>query len=86
MTAVAALQLVDQGLLDLDIPVGKYLPDYPNTTVRDSVTAFQLLTHTAGLNNFVVDDFKDMGKLNLKAPKEYLPLFASKPLLFTPGL
>ncbi len=30
MTAVAALQLVDKGLLDLDTPVGEYLPDYPN--------------------------------------------------------
>tara|TARA_E500000318_G_scaffold104978_1_gene111436 strand:- start:559 stop:1698 length:1140 start_codon:yes stop_codon:yes gene_type:complete len=85
MTAVASLQLVDQGLLDLDTPIGKYLPDYPNITVRDSVTAFQLLTHTSGLNNFLVDDFKDMGKLNLKALKDYLPLFASKPLLFSPG-
>ena len=85
MTAVAALQLVDNGLLDLDAPLGKYLPDYPNQTVRDSVTSYQLLTHTAGLNNFLVDDFKDMGKLNLKATKDYLSLFASKPLLFTPG-
>lgn len=85
MTAVAALQLVDNGLLDLDAPLGKYLPDYPNQTVRDSVTSYQLLTHTTGLNNFLVDDFKDMGKLNLKATKDYLPLFASKPLLFTSG-
>lgn len=85
MTAVATLQLVEKGLLDLDVPVGKYLPDYPNTTVRDSVTAYQLLTHTSGLNNFLVDDFKDMGKLNLKALKDYLVLFASKPLLFAPG-
>lgn len=85
MTAVAALQLVDKGLLDLDVPVGRYLPDYPNQTVRDSVTAYQLLTHTAGLNNFLVDDFKDMGKLNLKSLQDYLPLFASKPLLFAPG-
>lgn len=85
MTAVATLQLVDKGLLDLDVPVGKYLPDYPNASVRDSVTAYQLLTHTAGLNNFLVDNFKDIGKLNLRALKDYLPLFASKPLLFTPG-
>jgi CubicO group peptidase (beta-lactamase class C family) len=85
MTAVAALQLVDKGLLDLDTPVGEYLPDYPNHRVRDSVTTYQLLTHTSGLNNFLVDDFKDMGKLNLKDTKDYLPLFASKPLLFTPG-
>lgn len=85
MTAVATLQLVDKGLLDLDVPIGQYLPKYPNQTVRDSVTAYQLLTHTAGLNNFLVGDFMEMGKLNLKVPKDYLPLFAEEPLLFSPG-
>ncbi len=85
MTAASTLQLVDRGLLDLDVPVGKYLPDYPNKTVRDSVTAYQLLTHTSGLNNFLVDDFKSMGKLNLREVKDYLPLFSSKPLMFSPG-
>lgn len=85
MTAVAALQLADKGLLDLDSPIGKYLPDFPNIAVRDSVTAFQLLTHTSGLNNFLVDDFKDIGKLNFIVLEDYLPLFASKPLLFSPG-
>tara|TARA_B100000378_G_C17998126_1_gene396181 strand:- start:332 stop:520 length:189 start_codon:yes stop_codon:yes gene_type:complete len=35
------------------------------------------LTHTAGLNNFLVDDVRGMGKLNLKAVKDYLPLFDS---------
>ena len=85
MTAVATLQLVDKGLLDLHTPIGKYLPSYPNQNVRDSVTAHQLLTHTSGLNNFLVDDFKTMGKLNLKETKDYLPLFSSEPLLFSPG-
>ncbi|MFD2100025.1 serine hydrolase domain-containing protein [Flagellimonas iocasae] len=85
MTAVATLQLVDKGLLDLDIPIGRYLPKYPNQTVQDSVTAHHLLTHTSGLNNFLVDDFKTMGKLKLKTTKDYLPLFSSESLLFSPG-
>jgi CubicO group peptidase (beta-lactamase class C family) len=85
MTAVAALQLVDKGLLNLDTPIGKYLPDYPNQTVRDSVTAYQLLTHTSGLNNFFVDESKNIRKLDIKEVKDYLPFFASEPLLFSPG-
>ncbi|WP_275648974.1 serine hydrolase domain-containing protein [Flagellimonas okinawensis] len=85
MTAVAALQLVEKGLLDLEVPVGNYLPNYPNQTVRDSVTAHQLLTHTSGLNNFLVDESQNMGKLDLVDIKDYLPFFATKPLLFSPG-
>jgi len=85
MTAVATLQLVEKGLLDLEVPIGNYLPNYPNQTVRDSVTAHQLLTHTSGLNNFLVDESQNLGKLDLVAIKDYLPFFATKPLLFSPG-
>ena len=38
-TTVAVLQLVEQGKLVLDAPVGRYLPDWPERTVRESVTA-----------------------------------------------
>ena len=45
LTAVAVLQLVQKGKLQLDAPVARYLPDfiYPNITLRN------LLTHTGGL-------------------------------------
>ncbi|NUR26331.1 MAG: beta-lactamase family protein [Catenulispora sp.] len=54
-TAVAVLQLVEQGLVDLDAPADRYLRSYrlkaratdPRPTVR------QLLTHTAGLPELV---------------------------------
>ncbi|MEC8831461.1 MAG: serine hydrolase domain-containing protein, partial [Bacteroidota bacterium] len=85
MTAVAALQLVDDGLLDLELPIGKYLPTYPNQIVRDSVTAHQLLTHTSGLSNFLVDESSNLGRLEFIKVEDYLPFFASKPLLFSPG-
>ncbi len=55
VTALAVMQLVDEGLLDLDAPVDDYLPyrvrnpSFPDTPV----TTRMLLTHTAGL----IDDF-----------------------------
>ncbi|GAB4517024.1 MAG: serine hydrolase [Allomuricauda sp.] len=85
MTAVAALQLVEKGFLDLEVTVGNYLPNYPNKTVRDSVTAYQLLTHTSGLNNFLVDEFNNSKKVDLVQVEDYLPFFVEKPLLFSPG-
>ncbi len=48
-TAAAILQLQEAGLLNLDDPVTKYLPDFPH---GDKVTLRHLLTHTAGLRQF----------------------------------
>jgi len=46
--ATAVLQLVEQGRLDLDSPVGKYLPSWQGSSTAD-VTVRQLLSHTSGL-------------------------------------
>ncbi|HEV2748185.1 MAG TPA: serine hydrolase [Allosphingosinicella sp.] len=46
-TAVAVLQLVEAGRIDLDAPMGKYLTDYPNPAMA-KVTIRQLLTHRGG--------------------------------------
>lgn len=48
LTAIAILQLVEKGVLELDTGIAKYLPEKPyggNITIR------QLLSHTAGLPN-----------------------------------
>jgi D-alanyl-D-alanine carboxypeptidase len=47
-TAVSILQLVEQGRVSLDDPVGKYLTDYPNAEVAQKVTIRDLLTHSGG--------------------------------------
>lgn len=47
-TALAVLQLEERGLLHLQDPVKKYLPDFPYDT---DITIQQLLNHTAGLPN-----------------------------------
>ncbi|MBZ9629790.1 beta-lactamase family protein [Salegentibacter sp. LM13S] len=84
-TAVAILQLYEAGKIDLKTPIGKYLEDYPNKKVRNSVTISQLLTHTAGLPNFYVTNFLDRCKFGFKEVKDFVPLFVNDSLLSEPG-
>lgn len=51
-TALAALQLVEQGKLDLDAPVQKYLPWFQvaDSQASAQITVRNLLNHTSGLS------------------------------------
>ena len=46
-TAVSILQLVEKGQVELDAPLSRYLPDYPNSEMA-KVTIRQLLGHRGG--------------------------------------
>jgi len=48
VTAAAILQLVEHGELELSDPVAHYLPTFA-THGKESITAWHLLTHTAGI-------------------------------------
>src|SRR5947207_9721701 len=49
-TDVAVMQLVEQGRLDLDVPVTRYLPDFqPVNPFHKPITLRQLMTHRSGL-------------------------------------
>jgi CubicO group peptidase (beta-lactamase class C family) len=55
-TAIAVLQLWEQGLVDLDVPANDYLRAYrlvPAKAAHRPATVRQLLTHTAGLPQLV---------------------------------
>jgi CubicO group peptidase (beta-lactamase class C family) len=55
--AHAVLQLVDQGVLSLDVPLANYLPGYmPWDGRASSITATQVLSHSAGLPNWRSND------------------------------
>ncbi len=84
-TAVAALQLYEHGKIDLNKPIGNYLPDYTNETVRKSVTVHQLLTHTSGLNNFYVTDLDKIKNTDYQEISDFVQLFAKDTLLSKPG-
>jgi D-alanyl-D-alanine carboxypeptidase len=51
ITAVLVLQACQKGLIDLNTPIKKYLPDLKETW-SDSVTVHQLLNHTSGVVGF----------------------------------
>lgn len=82
-TAASFLLLEERGLLKLDDPVSRYMPEAP--AAWRPITLYQLLTHTAGIPNF--PSFSDMQVLTGKgtAPSELLARIASSPLDFTPG-
>ena len=48
-TGLLFAQFVDQGLIGIDDPVGKYLPDFPSTGEK-AITLRQCFTHTSGYN------------------------------------
>jgi CubicO group peptidase (beta-lactamase class C family) len=50
-TGILFAQFVDQGILQIDDPVGKYLPDVP-LTGPNAITLRHCFTHTAGLDYF----------------------------------
>jgi dienelactone hydrolase len=60
-TATVAMQLVDEGLLELDGPIVEVLPDLrlADPDVTKSVTLRHLLTHTSGIDG---DVFTDTGR------------------------
>ncbi|MBT8220645.1 MAG: beta-lactamase family protein [Bacteroidia bacterium] len=67
-TATAAMQLVEQGTLDLHTDIGNYLPDKDFDFLKgEPFTMHHLLTHTAGF------DLTDTGDAAL-TPEEVVPL------------
>ena len=75
-TTTSIMLLVDKGLLKIDDPVGKYIPDF-NDPDKSKITIRHLLTHTAGLYEWYPlyyrcrnkeETYKLIGELPLKFP------------------
>lgn len=82
-TAVAILQLVQQGKVRLDDPITKYVPDLD--TRGQTITIEHLLTHTSGLPNYTaLPGFTDMNQRRF-SPREIVALVDDQPLDFEPG-
>src|SRR5215213_1771190 len=83
-TAVATLQLVQNGKLDLKAPFGNYLTDYPNKDVASKVTIEQMLSHTGGTGDIFGPEF-DKNRLELKTLQDYVKLYGNRGPEFEPG-
>ena len=84
LTAVAALQLVQDRTVRVDTPLGAYLPDYPNTEIASSVTPHHLLTHTGGTGDIFGPEFAAR-RSELRTTEDYLRLYGTRGPRFAPG-
>jgi CubicO group peptidase (beta-lactamase class C family) len=83
-TATAIMQLAEKKLLNLDDPIGKHLPDYPQPAA-EGVTIYHLLTHTSGITEYT--DLPRFDEMYTKAvrPEDVVSIFKDLPLLFEAG-
>ncbi|MEU6262612.1 serine hydrolase domain-containing protein [Saccharopolyspora shandongensis] len=84
LTTTLVLQQVDRGLLDLDAPIAKYLPEFALTTpgAQDKILVRHLLSHTNGIDAdlfFPDDEGRDALKAYVRG------LASSCGMLFEPG-
>jgi CubicO group peptidase (beta-lactamase class C family) len=82
-TSTLVMQLADEGKLDIDAPVRRYLPDFrlADESAAASITVRQLLCHTAG---FEGDIFTDTGTGD-DCVERYVATLDTVPQLFAPG-
>nr|WP_068890896.1 serine hydrolase domain-containing protein [Pedobacter panaciterrae] len=83
-TAVAILQLVDQGKLKLNDSIQQFIPDFPVKLF--TITIAQLLSQTSGIRNyFDLDTGEKPEVVNAYSPKQIIDVFGKEPLQFVPG-
>jgi serine beta-lactamase-like protein LACTB len=88
ITAVATMQLVELGKLDLDAPVQKYCPGFPQK--QWAVSTRQLLGHLGGIRHYGPQDGKlfhgnDDNTRHFNSINDSLVFFKDDPLLHEPG-
>jgi len=82
VTAALVMQLVDDGLVSLDDPIGTHLEGFAvaDAGFTASITVRQLLTHTSG----IAADVADFGRGD-DCVARYVEALRDSPLLFPPG-
>lgn len=81
-TAAAIMILDEKGLLNVNDPLTKFIPDYPK---GEKITVHHLITHTSGIPN--VNTFPDYRQKSRfpQIPESLVAMFKEKPLDFNPG-
>lgn len=81
-TAVAILMLQEQGKLDINDPITKFIPDYP--THGKTITIHHLLNHTSGIKSYTSMNLQEIARTDM-TPKELIDFFKNEPMDFDPG-
>ena len=86
LTAVACMQLVEQGKLSLDDPVAKYLgEDWLPKVDKSKVRLRHLLTHTSGLGSYFTEEWGRSSRTLYRTVDDWKPLVRDETLAFEPG-
>ena len=87
-TAVAVIQLLEQGKVGLYQTLGTYLDGFP-AQVAGTVTVHQLLTHTSGMDDYLGSPLYQQQHLTWTSAAETMDgtmaIIKQSPPLFTPG-
>ncbi|NUN68401.1 MAG: beta-lactamase family protein [Bacteroidetes bacterium] len=84
ITAVAVMQLVEQGKIDLDAPAEQYLPMFPKK--QWSFTVRQLLGHQSGIRHYQgLEEEYSIGARRYKDLNEAITIFSNDSLRHRPG-
>src|SRR5881628_128166 len=81
LTAAAVALLYERGKLDLDAPVQRYIPSFPDKGYP--ITTRQLAGHLAGIRHYQGDEF--VLNRRFASVREGLEIFERDSLLFPPG-
>jgi serine beta-lactamase-like protein LACTB, mitochondrial len=80
-TAAVAARLAQDGLLDLDAPVQRYVPSFPDKGAP--ISTRQLLGHLSGIRQYGRSEY--LNTHHYASVQEALGIFQNDSLLFTPG-
>lgn len=85
-TAVAILQLVEQGRLSLEDTVESRLPGILPEAAAGRIRIKHLLSHSSGLDDFLfTPEMEARSRARYRAIADYLPLLSKETLRFEPG-
>lgn len=87
ITAVGLMLLVDEGKVNLDDPVEKYLPEFKDIKLngqkpKTTITVRHLLAHTSGMPFKSAEEQPTLDKLTLQ---EAVQSYVNTPMIYEPG-
>ena len=85
-TAIATLQLIEQGKLNFEDKLSDYVDSsWLPTGGAEEITIRQLLTHTSGLGNFFNEAYLNSNKGDFRDLASFKEIIVNTPVLFSPG-
>ncbi len=83
MTAIAVMQLVEQGLINIDLPIDTYIPEFTQKG-KTKITTKHILSHTSGIGAYK-NDREAENKISYESLLDAYDVFKDRKLRFEPG-